>query len=64
MNAHPEPLALRPGLAHGFLAKTGLDLSNPPLPPVSSHWKEQVMPDAIRNVVLVHGAWKKLPRSP
>jgi hypothetical protein len=29
MNADPGPLALRPGLLHGFLAKTGLDLSNP-----------------------------------
>jgi len=29
MNADLEPPALRPGLARGFLAKKGLDLSNP-----------------------------------
>jgi len=29
MNAHPGPLAHRPGLLHGFPATTGLDLSNP-----------------------------------
>jgi hypothetical protein len=29
MNAHPGPLAHRPGPLHGFLAKTRLDLSNP-----------------------------------
>ena len=29
MNANPGQLALRPGIHHGFLAKTGPDLSNP-----------------------------------
>jgi len=64
MNAHLEPLALRPGLPHGFLANGARSEYPAPLPPVSSPWKEQVMPDPIRYVVLVHGAWKKLPRSP
>jgi hypothetical protein len=29
MNAYLEPLALRPGLLHGVLSKTGPELSNP-----------------------------------
>jgi hypothetical protein len=29
MNADPGPPAPRPGLTHGFLAETGLDLSRP-----------------------------------
>jgi hypothetical protein len=30
MNAHPGPLAHRPGPLHGLLAKTGPDLSKTP----------------------------------